>query len=108
MPDALLVLTTCPDADTAARLAHALVDERLAACVNRLPGIISTYRWEGRVEEASEVQLLIKTTPARFDALATRIAALHPYAVPELVALDITVALPAYLTWLHQCVTPDR
>jgi periplasmic divalent cation tolerance protein len=97
---ALLCLSTCPDAETAARIAHALVEERLAACVNRIPGVASTYRWQDTIHDDNEVLLVIKTTRERFDALRLRLADLHPYEVPELVALDIADGLPAYLDWL--------
>lgn len=96
----LLCLSTCPDAATAARIAHALVDERLAACVNRVPGIASTYRWQGQIHDDAEVLLLIKTTRERFAALRERLLALHPYETPELIALDIADGSPAYLDWL--------
>jgi periplasmic divalent cation tolerance protein len=96
----LLCLSTCPNADVAARIARALVEERLAACVNRLPGVNSTYRWQGEIHEDAEVLLLIKTTRERFDALRDRLAELHPYEVPELIALEVADGLPAYLDWL--------
>jgi periplasmic divalent cation tolerance protein len=96
----LLCLSTGPDADTAERIARVLVEERLAACVNRVPGIRSTYRWQGEVHEDTEVLLLIKTTHERFDTLRTRLIELHPYEVPELIALDIATGLPVYLDWL--------
>jgi periplasmic divalent cation tolerance protein len=94
-----LILSTCPDADTAQRLARALVDERLAACVSVLPGMVSTYRWQGQVEQASEVQLLAKTPADRRDALMARLAELHPYELPEILAVE-TAGLPAYLDWV--------
>jgi periplasmic divalent cation tolerance protein len=95
-----LILSTCPDADTAQRLARALVDERLAACVSVLPGIVSTYRWQGQVEQASEVQLLAKTPADRRDALMARLAELHPYELPEILAVEAATGLPAYLAWV--------
>lgn len=97
---ALICLSTCPDRDTAGRIARALVDERLAACVNLLPGITSVYRWEGAVETDEEVLLLAKTAPARVQALIARIVELHPYDVPEVVALEAAGGLPAYLEWI--------
>jgi periplasmic divalent cation tolerance protein len=97
----LLCYCTCPDAGSAQRIAEALVAERLAACVNRLPGIASTYRWQGKVTTDSEQLLLIKTTDARFDALRTRLLALHPYDLPELVAVPIEHAHAPYLDWVH-------
>ena len=97
---ALLCLSTCPDAETAARIARTLVEERLAACVNRVPGIQSIYRWQGEINDDAEVLLVIKTTRERFGALRARLSELHPYEVPELIALEIADGLPAYLDWL--------
>ncbi len=99
--DALLLLTTCPDGESAAGLARALVSERLAACVSRVPGMVSTYRWEGQVQEEGEILLLVKTTAVALPALRTRLAELHPYDVPELIALEIADGSPAYLDWLR-------
>jgi periplasmic divalent cation tolerance protein len=95
-----LILSTCPDADTAQRLARTLVEERLAACVNLLPGVVSTYRWQGEIEQATEVQLLAKTTADRRDALMARLADLHPYELPEILAVETAAGLPAYLDWV--------
>ena len=94
------ILSTCPDADTAQRLARILVEERLAACVSLLPGAVSTYRWQGRVEQATEVQLLAKTPADRRDALMARLAELHPYELPEILAVETAAGLPAYLDWV--------
>lgn len=96
----LLVLTNCPDEEVANAIALAVVEEKLAACVNILPRVQSVYRWQGTVESASEIPLLIKTTAAAYPALELRIAELHRYAVPEIIALPITHGLPAYLNWL--------
>ena len=98
--DAVLVFCTCPDEPTAERIAAALVEQRLAACVNRIPGVVSTYRWKGEVQRDSECLLLIKTTIEHFDALRERIVALHPYELPEIVAVDIARGLPPYLDWI--------
>ena len=95
-----LILSTCPDADTAQRLARILVEEHLAACVSLLPGAVSTYRWQGRVEQATEVQLLAKTPADRRDALMARLAELHPYELPEILAVETAAGLPAYLDWV--------
>ena len=102
----LLCLSTCPDDETAARIARTLVEEKLAACVNRIPGIASTYRWQGEIRQDTEVLLVIKTTRERFDDLRQRLAEVHPYEVPELVAFDIAEGLPAYLEWLVRETTP--
>lgn len=99
---ALVVQCSCPDADTAARIARALVDERLAACVQALPGMTSTYRWNDEVHVDAEVLLLVKTVSARLDAVKVRIAALHPYEVPELLAFAAVDGAPTYLAWLEQ------
>ena len=102
----LLCLGTCPDAETAARLAETLVCEGLAACVNRLPDVRSTYRWQGEVHTDAEELLLIKTTAARFEAMQARWLALHPYALPELIALPVARGHAAYLDWVRESVAP--
>ncbi|OFS93189.1 dihydroorotate dehydrogenase [Stenotrophomonas sp. HMSC10F06] len=96
-----LLFTTCPDVACATRLAHALVDERLAACVTRLDGAHSTYRWQAEVTEDHEVQLVIKTTGSRLDAAIARVQALHPYELPECIAVETRAGLPAYLDWIR-------
>lgn len=96
----LLVLCNTPDLETASRIARKLVEERLAACVNILPAVSSVYRWQGKIEEATEVPLLAKTTQQVYPRLERRLKELHPYEVPEIVAWDITAGLPAYLTWV--------
>lgn len=100
----LLCYCSCPDSACAQALAEALVGERLAACVNRLPGISSTYYWQGQVTTDREELLLIKTTVARFDALKGRLLQLHPYELPELVAVPATHGHRAYLEWVRQSV----
>ncbi len=96
----LIVLTNCPDADVADRIARTLVEQKLAACVNRLPAVDSVYRWQGAVERAMEVPLLIKTTRERLPEVQEAIRALHPYEVPEIVAIPVIAGLPAYLRWV--------
>ncbi|AAZ98513.1 divalent cation tolerance protein [Thiobacillus denitrificans ATCC 25259] len=96
----LLVLTNVPDLASAEKLARALVERRAAACVNLLPGCRSIYRWQGAVETADEIPLLIKTTAAAYAEVEAVVRAQHPYAVPELVAVPITHGLPAYLDWV--------
>lgn len=99
--EALIVFCAVPPAE-ADRLARWLVEERLAACVQALPGARSTYRWEGEVQQATETLLLIKTTTGRYAALERSLAARHPYEVPELLAVDSSAGLPAYLRWLAE------
>ena len=96
-----VVMITAPDADTAAELARALVTERLAACVNLVPGIRSFYRWEGQVNDDSEVLLLAKTRDDRCAALAARVLDLHPYDLPEVLALPAVGGSEAYLDWVR-------
>ncbi len=102
---ALIVLCTCPDEASAARLAEAAVEGGHAACVNRVPGLLSTFLWQGRVERESEVLLLAKTTPAAYPALEACWSALHPYELPEVIAVDVTTGSAAYLEWIESCVT---
>ncbi len=99
-----IVLVTAPDEETARRLAHALVAERLAACVNVVPGVRSVYRWEGAVQEDSEVLLIAKSHEARAAALSERVQALHPYDVPEVLALPAAGGSASYLAWLGEAV----
>jgi periplasmic divalent cation tolerance protein len=106
MADALLVTTTLPDASSARAMARHLVEAGLAACVQQLPAIASVYRWDGAVEEASEVLLLIKTTPAAYDAVQDAIAARHPYELPQILAFDAATGFPPYLRWLADAVSP--
>ena len=100
--DTMLVLTTCPDEEAANAIALAVVEARLAACVNILPRVQSIYRWQGRIESATEIPLLIKSTAASYPALEQAIRTLHPYEIPEIVALPITAGLPAYLNWVAE------
>lgn len=107
MSDALIALTTCPDEAAAGALARALVEAGLAACVSRLPLTASVYRWRGAVVEEAEVLLLVKTTRARWPALAAALPGLHPYAVPELLAVPVADGLPAYLAWLAEATAAE-
>ena len=102
MEQALLVITNLADVASAQMLARALVEQRLAACVNILPAVQSIYRWNGAVEQAAEVTLLIKTTIARYAELEQAIRALHPYELPEVIAVPVSAGLPAYLEWIAQ------
>lgn len=100
MEQVLLVMTNLPDAQSAHTLARQLVQQKLVACVNCLPGVRSVYRWQGAVEEADEVSLLMKTTQARYAGLEQAIRAAHPYDLPEIIAIPIAAGLPAYLQWV--------
>jgi periplasmic divalent cation tolerance protein len=100
MSEALVVLVTTPSPEKAAELARTLVEERLAACGNVVPGLRSIYRWEGRVHDDAEALLLLKTTRARFEALRERVLALHPYEVPEVLALPVEAGSAPYLAWI--------
>jgi periplasmic divalent cation tolerance protein len=97
----LLVLCTHPDPAAAETLAATLVERRLAACVNVLPGLRSVYRWQGRVERATEVLLLIKTSADRFETLKETIVSLHPYSLPEVIAFESKDGLDRYLDWVR-------
>jgi periplasmic divalent cation tolerance protein len=102
--DAVVVLVTVPSAEKAVELARAVVEERLAACGNVLPGVRSVYRWQGAVQEDGEALLILKTQRERFPALRDRILALHPYEVPEVIALPIEAGSAAYLDWIAKSV----
>jgi len=105
MTDQVIVaLSTCPDEAAARRLAHTLVSERLATCVNRLPGVASTYFWDGRLQDDAEILLIIKSTAARQAELTARLKALHPYELPELVVLPVAGGNEAYLQWVRSGV----
>ena len=96
----LLVLTNLPDQPSAEALAKALIEARLAACVNILAPCRSVYRWQGAVESADEVPLLIKTTAERYNDLEAAIRAAHPYELPEVIAVPVTHGSPDYLGWI--------
>ncbi len=102
--DCLLVLCTCPTREAATAIATALLEERLAACVNQVTGVKSLYRWQGRVEDDDELMLLIKTTSARFPALEEMIRNLHPYEVPEIIGIPLTIGSEAYFDWIRNSV----
>ena len=97
-------LSSCPNEATAKRIAEALVSERLATCVNRVPGMVSTYFWDGRLQDEAEILLIIKTTAARQAELAARLKVLHPYELPELIVLPATGGNERYLQWVRDGV----
>ena len=100
-----VTLVACRDRAQARRIARALVQERLAACVSVVPGVASIYRWKGKVEEAGELLLVIKSRAALSRRLAARVRALHSYAVPEVVTLAVVSGNPAYLRWIRESTT---
>jgi periplasmic divalent cation tolerance protein len=102
--DALIVLVTVPNQETAEKLAEALVGEQLAACVNVLDGVRSVYRWKGAIERDDEILCICKTTHDGFEKLRARVVELHPYEVPEVVALPIEMGHTPYLAWLTASV----
>jgi periplasmic divalent cation tolerance protein len=100
-----LILNTCPDRATAEMLARLLLEKRLAACVNIVPGLTSIYRWQGQIETAQECLLLIKTAQEHYPAVEFCIREHHPYELPEIIALSIDQGLPDYLHWIRSCLT---
>lgn len=104
----LLVFCTCPDKETAHRLASQLVEQRLAACVNISAPSRSVYRWQDRIEQAEEILLSIKTTAGNYSRLEQNIRQGHPYQVPEIIALPVRQGLPEYLKWVEEeCASSD-
>lgn len=101
----MVVLVTVPDAAAAEALAEALVGDGLAACVNIVPQVRSIYRWQGAIERSDELLCVAKTTRAAFERLRARVVALHPYEVPEVLALPVESGHPAYLAWLGSSVS---
>lgn len=99
--DVLLVLTNLPNREASVKLANALIEEKVAACVSILAACTSVYRWQGVVENAEEIPLHIKTTAARYAALEAVIRRLHPYELPEIIAVPLAHGLPGYLQWVH-------
>jgi periplasmic divalent cation tolerance protein len=96
----LVLLSTCPDAATAERIARDLVADSLAACVNVVPGVRSIYRWNGAVQADEEALMILKTTVERLPAVRERLLALHPYDLPEIVALSVADGHHPYLQWV--------
>ncbi len=101
----VLILCSCPDRDSANDISRALVEGRLAACVNQLPGMRSTYRWEDELRHAEEVLLLIKTQAKHFSQIERRIADLHPYELPEVIAVPVSDGSRPYLDWVACSIT---
>lgn len=107
MTDKVVVLVTCGSAREAKRIARAVVQARLAACVNVIgTPVHSTYRWKGKVETAREVLLVVKSSRKQLGALRATVERLHSYDVPEFIALPIVAGSPAYLRWIEECLRP--
>jgi periplasmic divalent cation tolerance protein len=104
MTDKIIVFVTCESAEQAERIAQTVVSEKLAACVNVVPGIRSCYVWEGKLTWSDEVLLLIKTTRGRFSQLEARVKGLHSYSVPEIVGVTIDDAFDKYIAWIDESV----
>jgi periplasmic divalent cation tolerance protein len=102
MSEAIVVLVTCGTEDEAVEIAHALVEERLAACVNLISPVRSIYRWEGKIWDEKEWVLIIKTQKRRFEELEKKVKSLHSYSVPEIIALPIIEGSASYLNWLEE------
>jgi periplasmic divalent cation tolerance protein len=102
MSKAIVVLVTCGTEDEAVEIAHALVEERLAACVNLISPVRSIYRWEGKIWDEKEWMLIIKTQKKRFEELKKKVKSLHSYSVPEVIALPIVEGSASYLKWLEE------
>jgi periplasmic divalent cation tolerance protein len=102
MGESIVVLITCGSEEEAAKIANSLVEERLAACVNIISPVRSTYRWEGKIWDEREWMLIIKTQKRRFEELEKKVKSLHSYSVPEIIALPIVEGSASYLKWLEE------
>jgi len=96
----LIILNTCPDKESAIRVANFLVENRLAACVNIVPGLTSVYHWQGQIESGEECLLLIKSTRSAYDAVESAIRRIHPYELPEVIAVPLTTGFNGYFAWI--------
>lgn len=101
----LILLCTCPDDAVAANLSTQLVEQGLAACINRIPGLTSVYKWEGEMKSGTEVLLMIKTSVAASERLIKELKRLHPYELPEIIAVPITAGYEPYLNWIRESTT---
>jgi len=100
----LVVLVTCPSKSVALRISREILNQRLAACVNICPGVTSSFWWQGKIDQCKESLLIVKTTRRRFKQLCTQINSLHPYDVPEVIAMSIVMGNNAYLDWVKNSV----
>lgn len=102
-----IILCTCPDFETANKIAHHLVTSKLAACINILPSVTSVYEWQGQIETAQEQLLLIKSCQTHYARIEADIKCLHPYELPEVIAVAIENGLPDYLKWISSCILSE-
>jgi periplasmic divalent cation tolerance protein len=102
MVDAIIVLVTCGSEEEAVKIAHSLVEERVAACVNLISPVRSIYRWEGKIWDEREWILIIKTQKKRFEELEKKVKSLHSYSVPEIIGLPVVEGAPSYLKWVEE------
>ena len=103
-----IILCNCPDESTAEQIARQLLNAQQAACINILPGVRSIYRWQGQLETAVEVTMLIKAPVALFDAISQTICRLHPYTVPEIIAVPVSQGFLSYLHWVNEECVPNE
>jgi periplasmic divalent cation tolerance protein len=106
MTQIIITLCTCPDKETAEKIARLLVADKLAACVNILPNITSIYSWQDQIEAADEQLLIIKSPQTNYQAIETAIRSHHPYELPEIIAVPIERGLPEYINWINSCHAP--
>ena len=104
----VVVYSTCPDVETADQIAHAVLERKLAACVNQISGVVSMYRWQGQIQRDNECLLMIKTSEDCLTALMQQIETMHPYELPEIIAVPIVRGSAPYLNWIQECVTKDQ
>jgi len=98
----LIILVTTPSRREAVRIGQAVVKKKLAACANVVSSVTSIFWWKGRIEKSREALVIMKTTPQRYAALSKTVRSMHPYEVPEIIALKVTKGLPRYIAWVHQ------
>jgi periplasmic divalent cation tolerance protein len=108
MPEFIVVFVTCGSEEEALKIAHSLVEERVAACVNLVSPVRSIYRWEGKIWDEKEWLLIIKTQKERFEELEKKVKSLHSYSVPEIIGLPITEGSSAYLKWLEEMTEEEK
>lgn len=103
-----IILCNCPDEQIAEQIARQLLSAQQAACINLLPGVRSIYRWQGQIETSAEVSMLIKAPVAQFDAISQTICRLHPYTVPEIIAVPVSQGFLPYLNWVNEECLPNE